>query len=395
MALLLKGIETAFTGTITGAMTKTMIENTLYGSPLSLFTGRARSYLIKAGISYQEKLPNSSHFKTEVLSKMGGRQSIPVLETGLGEVIRDGAAIIDYFEAQSGHYFSPTTPKQTILNLLFDVIGCEGLLRPAMHYRWNFPEQNLDFIQFHFETFIPKGLDKKEMATKRMDQMRGAGKAFGVCPETYDQVESHYTRLILKLDKHFADHPYLFGGRPSIGDFGMIAPLYGHLGRDPAPLSLMQSKAVRLYRWVERMNRPGLDVGEFENQSEEFLANDEIPQTLIEVLKHMALDFVPETKAAGLFINQWLDDQGNIEPGTIAERGVGEMQFEAEGGKITALAQPYRFYLLARMQSQYDGLGAAEKSSVDALLKACGMQDVVDCRLSRKVGRHENREVWV
>jgi glutathione S-transferase len=334
-----------------------MIENTLYGSPLSLFTGRARSYLIKAGISYQEKLPNSSHFKTEVLPKMGGRQSIPVLETGLGEVIRDGAAIIDYFEAQSGHY--------------------------------------LDFIQFHFETFIPKGLDKKEMATKRMDQMRGAGRAFGVCPETYDQVESHYTRLILKLDKHFADHPYLFGGRPSIGDFGMIAPLYGHLGRDPAPLSLMQSKTVRLYRWVERMNRPGLDVGEFENQSEEFLANDEIPQTLIEVLKHMALDFVPETKAAGLFINQWLDDQGNIEPGTIAERGVGEMQFEAEGGKITALAQPYRFYLLARMQSQYDGLGAVEKSSVDALLKACGMQDVVDCRLSRKVGRHQNREVWV
>lgn len=372
-----------------------MTENTLYGSPLSLFTGKARSYLIKAGISYRETLPNTAHFKTQVLPKMGGRQSIPAIETSEGVVIRDGAAIIDHFEAKSGHYFTPLTPKQKTLNLLFDVIGCEGLLRPAMHYRWNFPEQNLGFIQFHFETFVPKGLDKKEMAAKRMDQMRGAGRAFGVYPETYELIESQYTRLILKLDEHLSERPYLFGGRPSIGDFGMIAPLYGHLGRDPAPLSLMQSKAIRLCRWVERMNRPEPDAGEFENQSKDFLPEDEIPQTLIEVLKHIALDFVPETKAACLFINKWLDEQENLESGTIAERGVGTMEFETEGVKVAALAQPYRFYLLAKMQSEYDALGERDRSELDALLQACNMNDVLDCRLSREVGRHENREVWL
>lgn len=372
-----------------------MAENTLYGSPLSLFTGRARSYLIKAGISYRETLPNTAYFKNVVLPKMGGRQSIPALETNEGVVIRDGAAIIDHFENKSGSYFSPSTPKQRILNLLFDVIGCEGLLRPAMHYRWNFPEQNLNFLQFHFESFVPKGLDKNAMATKRMDQMRGAGRAFGVYPETYDLIESQYTRLIIELDKHFSDQPYLLGGRPSIGDFGMIAPLYGHLGRDPAPLSLMQSKAVRLCRWVERMNRPEPDAGEFENQSEEFLPDDEIPQTLIEMLKHIALDFVPETKAACKFINWWLDEQENLAPGTIVERGVGSVEFETEGVKIAALAQPYRFYLLARMQSEYDALGDADKPNVEALLQACDMKDVLNCRLTREVGRHQNREVWL
>jgi hypothetical protein len=175
----------------------------------------------------------------------------------------------------------------------------------------------------------------------------------------------------------------------------MIAPLYGHLGRDPAPLSLMQSKAVRLCRWVERMNRVEPDVGEFENQSEEFLPNDEIPPTLIEVLKHMALDFVPETKAACIFINKWLDEQGNLESGTIAERGVGTTEFETEGVKISTLAQPYRFYLLARMQSEYDGYSEEDKFEIDALLQACDMKDVLECRLSRDIGRHENREVWL
>jgi hypothetical protein len=34
---------------------------TLYGTPLSLYTGRARSYLIKAGIDYLETTPTSAH----------------------------------------------------------------------------------------------------------------------------------------------------------------------------------------------------------------------------------------------------------------------------------------------------------------------------------------------
>ena len=63
-----------------------------------------------------------------------------------------------------------------------------------------------------------------------------------------------------------------------------IAPLYGHLGRDPAPLNLMQTHAVRLFRWVERMNRPEPDVGEFKklvalkNEELDYLPNDEVPQ---------------------------------------------------------------------------------------------------------------------
>ena len=80
---------------------------------------------------------------------------MPVIETETGEVIRDGAAIIDHYEEKNGQRFSPSTPKQRTLSLLFDVIGAEGLLRPAMHYRWNFPEENLEFLRFHFSVLHP------------------------------------------------------------------------------------------------------------------------------------------------------------------------------------------------------------------------------------------------
>ena len=105
-----------------------MQEVTLYGSPISLYTGRVRSYLIKNGIRYRERETHSEHFKNEVLPKAGGLRTIPIVETSDGMVIRDGVAIVDHFEDTNGHDCSPTSPQQLIASLLFDVIGAEGLL---------------------------------------------------------------------------------------------------------------------------------------------------------------------------------------------------------------------------------------------------------------------------
>lgn len=372
-----------------------MSKVTLYGSSLSLYTGRARSYLIKAGIPYQETLPNTPHFAKSVLPKMGERQSIPAIETEDGEVIRDGAAIIDHFEANNRHHFSPVSPRQKALSLLFDVIGTEGLLRPAMHYRWNFPKENLEFLTFHFETFIPPIPDRKEKAEKQMNRMRSAGQSFGAVPANVDLIESLYGTLIEKLDQHFAQYPYLLGNKPCIGDFGLIAPFFGHLGRDPVAIHLLQTKAIRLFRWVERMNRPDPDFGEFGPAAEEYIAGDEIPDSLIEVLKHIAIDFVPETTAAAATINRWLKENQAMPPNTVAERQVGFTEFEVRESKIQAIAQPYRFYLLNRMQNHIDSLPDQEKTAAQELLQQCGMESLLQTRLTRKIGRHNNREVWL
>ena len=106
----------------------------LYAITHSLYSGRARSYLIKQGIPFRELSTGHESFKAEVLPK-GKLPTIPTLVTPGGEVIRDGAAIIEHFEAASGRPCRPTGPRQQIVSALFDVIGTDGLLRPAMHYR--------------------------------------------------------------------------------------------------------------------------------------------------------------------------------------------------------------------------------------------------------------------
>ena len=368
---------------------------TLYGAPFSLYTGRARSYLIKAGIDYREEPHSSPHFFESVLPKAGGRRGIPTIEFPDGTVIRDGVAIIDHFESLNGGQFSPSTPKQRIVSRLLDAVGAEGLLRPCMHYRWNFDQDNDEFLRFHFGTIFAEG-DSDEAALERMRFIKeNVNPAWGVTPENHELIERLHLDTLRTLNAHFSQYPYFLGGKPCIGDFGLMAPLYGHLGRDPAPLSLMQAHAVRLYRWTERMNRPEPDVGEFANKDYAYLADDAVPDTLIAALKHFAIDYVPESRAACERINEWIEENPDTPALTEVERGLGDCEFEVEGRRISAMAQPFRFYVLKRVQDEYEALGEDDQRDVETLLTACDMREVLEFKLTRAIGRHNNLEVWL
>jgi glutathione S-transferase len=368
----------------------------LYAITHSLYSGRARSYLIKHQIPFQELSTGHESFKTEVLPK-GKLATIPTLVTPEGEVIRDGAAIIEHFEAASDRPSRPTGPKQRIISALFDVIGTDGLLRPAMHYRWNFPEDNLAFVRYHFLHSQRDTPERSEKTEAMMNRMRHAAMIFGVTEQTQAVVESLYLDYLEALNTHFKQYPYLLGWRPSIGDFGLIAPMYAHLGRDPHPAKLMQQRAVSVYRWVERMNRYDQDVPEFFNAGTDFVEDDVVPESLMAVLRVLAEDFVPETLAAADAINGWLADNkpeaGTPAVGRLAQ-APGTATFDLRGETIQALAQPNRFYLLQRVQDDYASLSEAEKVGVDAVLGESGMAAILHASLGRRIERKDNLEVW-
>ena len=61
--------------------------HTLYAMPHSLYSGRARSYLLKAGIPFRELSTGHESFKADVLPQ-AELPTIPTLVTPSGEVIR-------------------------------------------------------------------------------------------------------------------------------------------------------------------------------------------------------------------------------------------------------------------------------------------------------------------
>jgi glutathione S-transferase len=370
--------------------------HTLYAITHSLYSGRARSYLIKNQIPFRELSTGHESFKADVLPR-GKLPTIPTLVTPAGEVIRDGAAIIEHFEAASGRPCRPPGPRQQIVSALFDVIGTDGLLRPAMHYRWNFPQDNLAFVRYHFLHSQREGAQREEKTEHMMDRMRHAAMFFGVTDETRDLVESLYLDYLDTLNAHFERYPYLLGWRPCIGDFGLLAPMYAHLGRDPHPARIMQQRATRVYRWVERMNRADQDAPEYFNAGSDFLADDLVPDTLLAVLRVLAEDFVPETRAAAECINAWLAENPP-EPGAPAvgrlAQAIGGAGFSIRGQVFSALAQPHRFYLLQRVQDACAALAPLEQAGVDEMLDDCGMSAILSTRLDRRIARADNLEVW-
>lgn len=371
-------------------------QHILYAMSHSLYSGRARSYLIKNRISFEERSTGHESFKAEVLPK-GKLPTIPTLVTAEGEVIRDGGAIIEHFEAANGRHCQPQGPRQQVISALFDVIGTDGLLRPAMHYRWNFPEDNLEFVRYHFlhsQRDVPERGAKTEAM---MNRMRHAAMVFGVTEQSQKLVEELYLEYLDALNAHFESYPYLLGWRPCIGDFGLLAPMYAHLGRDPHPARLMQQRAPAVYRWVERMNREDQDAPEFFNAGSDFLADDEVPETLVEVLKILAEDFVPETLAAADLINSWLGKHqpagGSAAVGRLAE-ALGTADFAVRSQQITSLAQPHRFYLLQRVHDAFADFSQEKRDEVSALLEACDIAPILTTTLDRRIVRWNNLEVW-
>jgi glutathione S-transferase len=366
---------------------------TLYGSPLSLYTGRVRSYFIKAGIEFREVAPISDHYEDVVIPLAGGRRGMPTVELADGQVIRDSVAIVDHFETDLGTPFTPVTEKQNTVSLLIDTVASEGMLRPAMHYRWRYPE-NEPMLRNHFAEITPRGAPSDYTVAGRFERLKRAPNDLGASDANVPLVESLYLRLLKALDAHFALYPYLLGGKPSIGDFGLIAPMYAHLGRDPKPLSLMHEHGINVLRWVERMHRHDSNFGATHASSEDYLSDDEIPATLLEVLRLFAIDFVPETQAACVQINDWIQTQSDLQSDTEVERSVGSATFGVEGQSMTAATQPFRFYVLKRLQDYVATRSEAQALDIVELLKSVEMETLLALKLDRDIGRAGNLEVW-
>ena len=375
----------------------------LYSWSVSLYSGKARAYLIKQHIDFDEVSPASPEYDA-VIRPAIGRWIIPVMSTPDDEIVQDGCDIIDWFEerklARLPAY--PSTPRHLIASLIMEMFGGEGLLRPAMHYRWNFDDDNLDFITHQFGLFAMPQMapeERRDMALHASNRMRKAAVSFGVTPQTAPAIEAAYLETLAELNAHFSEHPYLLGGAPSIGDYGLFAPLFAHLGRDPHPVRLMQQRAPMLFRWTERMRNPGADIAEFIGRDESFMADDDIVASLSTLLARVAQDYLPEIQAMVTFCNEWLAQnqpaEGDVVGGKSSIRGIGTCDFAWRGVSLNVAVMPYRVFVLQRIQDAYDGLDEAGKADVDDMLDEAGLRAIITTRCTRRVERRDNQEVWV
>lgn len=361
------------------------VEYILYGSEHSLYTGKARAYLRFKGLPWEERLATRDVYRNVILPNIGA-PIIPVLETASGEYVQDTTDIIDYLEArhpQTSVY--PTTPVQRLVALLFELYGDEWLLIPAMHYRWSVLDQQYDFVMSEFGKLSAPDASYEEqivIGEKTSRPFRGMVPALGITEQTIPGIEASYLNTLDQLNHHFATFDYLLGSRPSIGDFGLMGPLYAHLGRDPVPVALMRERAPHVYAWVQRMNNPQRPTGTF-------LTNDAVPDTLLPILATLCRDQLPDVLDVIEHNSAWLETH----PGGSIPRFLGMHPFRFGSASGERCISSYAQWLFQRAWSHYRLLDGEERAAADTLLKTIGGYTALNIELrhwlERRTGQLE------
>ncbi|GAA4050595.1 glutathione S-transferase family protein [Parerythrobacter jejuensis] len=377
---------------------------TLYGMAASLYTARVRSYMRINAVPFTEVKAGSEEFLGQIVPAIG-RWMIPVIKTPDGAIIQDGADIIDHLDSQgfSKHPLYPDQPALLVIAHLFELFGAQGLLRPAMHYRWNFDDVNLPFIRDTFRDVLPTGLppEAEEKAfLQASGRMRAATLALGAKEDVHAQIEHSYARFLALMNTHLDRYPFLLGGHPTLADYGLIGAMYAHLGRDPAPLQLMQTTAPRVFRWVERMNMAETFVDGAQAESgHELFEGTALPDSLVALLGFIAEDYLPEINAHIEFANAWLDNhpiQADINAANqeTARPAMGFASFTWRETQIDSVVIPYRFYLLHRLQDAFDRQSANDQAAIRETFAAAGLEPLLTKRTKRRLVRKDSQEIW-
>lgn len=365
----------------------------LYGVPHSLYTGIARCYLRTQGIAYTE-VPNSdADFSNRILPAIQ-RSIIPVLETPQGEIVQDSLDIIDHFEQQGVPYSAyPDGLLQRVLSVIIAYYGTQAMLPHAMHYRWTYRDQQEGFLRDQFAAGAGEA-----MADKIMSRMNAYLPQLGVDAHTIPEIEASYLQLLDTLNAHFSEHPYLFGGRPSLADYGLIGPMFAHLGRDPVPANIMKTRAPKVFRWVERMTAPGLDTPEFPGYGDAYLADDAIPTTLEPLLRQIADESFPMLTDKLAFMDALVQEHQPEDGQPVSpkphQRYVGVVESSFRGVPVKAGVQPYLLYVLRKADRMLADSPTDEQTRVRQALATRGLAEALPGERGYTVDRRNHIEVW-
>jgi glutathione S-transferase len=228
----------------------------IFGSELSPYSVKVRSYFRYKGIPH-EWIPRDSSNQAE-FERHAKLPLIPLVLTPDGTALQDSTPIIERMEREHPEpSIHPTDPALAFLSALIEEYGDEWGNKPMFHYRWFYEPDQASAAERIARGMMP-GIDDAtlagaiEMVKGRMVPRLGF---VGSSAATKDQIEGSYLRQLAVLESHLAARPYLFGGRPAFGDFGLFAQLY-ECSTDPTPGALLRARAPRVLAWIERMLSP-------------------------------------------------------------------------------------------------------------------------------------------
>jgi glutathione S-transferase len=316
----------------------------IFGSELSPYSVKVRSYFRYKGIPHEwlERGPaNIAEYQ-----KYAKLPLIPLVITPESQGLQDSTPILEAIEARfpepSVH---PSDPTLAFLSALVEEFGDEWGNKWMFHYRWARPVDQDSGAERIARSMRPDATadELAQLTAGVKERMVGRVGFVGSSLTTAPLIEASYRDALKILEKHLAARPYLFGGRPAFGDFGLWGQLY-ECWTDPTPGGMLRKEAPRVTAFVERMLEPKAE-GDFESW-------DALAPTLLPLLE----------RQIGLLFLPWSDANSRA----IAA-GQEEMSARTPVGLWTQKPQKYHARSLAELRKKYAAV--PDKRTLDPILE--------------------------
>jgi len=322
----------------------------IFGNELSPYSVKVRSYFRYKRIAHEWIVRNAAN--EEEFRRYAKLPLIPLVVTPDGQGLQDSTPIIEHFESVHPEpSIQPSDPALAFLSALIEEYADEWGNKPMFHYRW-FYEADQQSAAERLARSMFSGVGEAELpASVEMVKARMIPrlKFVGSSPETKEQIEGSYLRQLRILEAHLARRQFLFGGRPSLADFGLYAQLY-QLSSDPTPGTMIRSKAPTVLAWIERMLDPQGE-GPFELWPA-------LAPTLMPLLKE---------EIAGIFF-PWTTANARA-----LAAGQKEFSMTLAGKPFAQETQKYHAKSLAALRARYAGV--ADRSTLDPILRQASCYD--------------------
>ena len=319
----------------------------IFGAELSPFSVKIRSYFRSKQIPHrwiQRDAETAAEYQ-----KYAKIPIVPLVVTPDGQGLQDSTpimeAIDERFPNPSAH---PTDPVARFVSQLLEEFGDEWGNKWMFHLRWAREEDRLSAAGRLAVTMAPRGDEDARLAVREkvIERMTGRVYFVGSNEVTAPQIEQSFRDSLVLLDAHLARRPYLFGGRPCWGDFGLWGQIY-NAWTDPTGGAWVESLAPNVLTWIHRMLFPTPE-GELEDWAS-------VESTLMPLL----------TEQVGALFCPW-----TVANSAAMAAGDEEFSVELAGRTFTQQPQKYHAKSLRAIREKYAAV--EDKRTLDAVLDASG-----------------------
>ncbi len=335
----------------------------IYGAEPSYFTRKVEGFFRYMAV------PHELIFKTPEnsadLEARAGTHMIPVVETPEGWMLWDSTPIAKLMNGRfPDQPIIPASPAQKITCLVLENWFDEWFTRPALHYRWNFPE-TADVRGRAIAANLVLGVSEADMTKEQASEAGRIGqtiaaefgqratRATGAQPAQAAEIEGRFEHFLDLMELHFLRHPFLLGDRPCLADFTLLGAMKAHFGVDPAAIRAVRDRGPGMLDFQEKL-------WEMQSDDEIWLPDDEVPETLAPMFDEMIARFHVQLAANR---DALFEGAKNFD----VDFGYGMTNFRASSYKEAARLD---------VQDELERLDQQDRSIVDATLATLGVLDV-------------------